>query len=128
MLPGDGFISNPESTALARAEYVCIRSEKRWASLVRHAAIDEVLLHSVQLGKLGEQSPAADLREQIGGVAEGGIGGDATEPVRAAAFESYRQCRQRRSCALSLVCGLERRQRSRRGRRPSASISRPDFC
>ena len=28
MFPGDGFISNPECTALARAEYACIEVEE----------------------------------------------------------------------------------------------------
>jgi hypothetical protein len=57
----------------------------------------------MQLGKFGEHGFAVEADEQIGEIADGWIGGDATEAIGAAALESNGECGERRGCALCAV-------------------------
>ena len=76
--------------------------------LIGGAAVDELLLDAMQLGKFGEHGFAADADEQIGDVADGGIGGDAAEAVGAAALQADGERGERCGRALGAV-GLGQR-------------------
>ena len=52
------------------------------------AAVDEVLFDAAQFGKFGEDGASAEGDEEVRDLADGGVGGDAAEAVRAAAFEA----------------------------------------
>src|SRR5579871_1809957 len=67
------------------------------------AAVDQLLLNAMQLRELAKESAAAQFAEQIGEIAEGGICGDAAEPIRASALQSDGQRRERRRCSRDAV-------------------------
>ena len=52
------------------------------------ARLDQQMLGAEDLGGLGQHGGAADLGQQVRAVAEGGVGGDAGEGIRAAAIEA----------------------------------------
>ncbi len=67
------------------------------------AALDELLLDTTELWEFGEDAAAAEGGQKIGGMADGGIGGNAGEAVGAAALEAEAQLRERRGRARGLV-------------------------
>ena len=64
----------------------------------------------MQLGKLAEQGRPPSADEQIGEIAEGGVGGDAAEAVGAAALESDGERGERRGRAGGRLASTRRRR------------------
>ena len=68
-----------------------------------HAAVDELLFCPAEFGEFGEDASAAERGEQVGGVADGGIRGEAGKAVGAAAFQAESELRKRRGLAFRFV-------------------------